>query len=56
MTATVVFGGSPCFASGSVSGTEIANVWSGSMSAPGGTQVILSGTVSGNQLQASTTP
>jgi hypothetical protein len=50
MTGTVVFSGSPCFAGGTVSGTEIANVWNGSMSAGGGTLVFMWATVSGNQI------
>jgi hypothetical protein len=51
MTGSVVFSGSPCFAGGTVSGTEIGNVWNGTMSAGGGTEVILSGSVTNTQIE-----
>jgi hypothetical protein len=43
-----MFTKSPCFTGGNVSGTEIANVWRGSLSA--GALIYLSGQASGTQI------
>jgi hypothetical protein len=53
MTGTVAFSGSPCFTSGNISGTEIANVWDGAMSAGGSIQVYLTGLASASQITGS---
>jgi hypothetical protein len=42
------FTGSPCFSGGTISGTEIANVWSASLTAAGGFRIDMSGTVGAN--------